>query len=168
MLDDDVIVSEDALKVLFDYYEKLKASFHEILLSSVAYIDLDFKKPLYSFLKYNSKTGLTEKVKDECFLEEYFEYDIAPMHGLFIPKEVLKTVGFFNGKLWGWYDDTEFVLRCKRKGFKGFAITESRIYHPVEFRKQVKILGRTFNLLSGRPFRMYLGTRNNIYVQNSS
>jgi len=73
------------------------------------------------------------------------------MNGLFLPRELLSTIGFFDGRLWGWYDDTEFVLRARKAGFKGFAVPSSRIYHPVEYRKQVKILGRTFTLLSGRP-----------------
>lgn len=165
MLDDDVIVSKDALLTLLKYYEELRLKNEKIFLSSVAYTDLEFSKPMYNFLKYNPNTGLTSKIKDALFKEEYFEYDIAPMNGLFIPKEVLQDVGTFNGKLWGWYDDTEFVLRCRSKGYRGFAITKSKIYHPVEFRKHVKIFGRTFNILSGRPFRMYLGTRNNVYVQ---
>lgn len=165
MLDDDSIVSKEALSTLLEYYEELKSKNKKIFLSSVAYTDLDFKKPMYNFLKYNPNTGLTSKIKDALFNEEYFEYDIAPMNGLFIPKEVLESVGLFNGKLWGWYDDTEFVLRCRSKGYRGFAITKSKIYHPVEFRKHVKIFGKTFNILSGRPFRMYLGTRNNVYIQ---
>lgn len=167
MLDDDVIVSKDALENLLLYYEKLNSEFPKIYLTSVAFSTKDFTKPLYNLLRYNEKTGLTKKIDDAVFLNDFFEYDIGPMHGLFLPRIVFDEVGFFKGALWGWYDDTEFVLRCKRAGFKGFAITKSRIFHPIEYRKQVRILGRTFTILSGRPFRMYLGTRNNIIVQKT-
>jgi len=165
MLDDDVIVSKDALLNLLTYYEILQKQFDKIILSSVTYGDLEFTKPFYNLLRYNPVTGITKKIEDSEFSKDYFEYDIAPMNGLFLPRKVFDIVQFFNGKLFGWYDDTEFVLRCKRAGFKGFAITKSKIYHPIESRKQVKILGKTFTLLSGRPMRMYLGTRNNIIVQ---
>jgi len=167
MLDDDVWVSKDALKEIIDAYEKLKKEFSKLLLSSVTFGDRDFTKPFYNFLKYDFNSGLTKKIPDKEFLKEYFEYDIAPMNGLFIPIAALKEVGTFNGKLWGWYDDTEFVLRCKKVGYRGFAVTKSKIFHPLEARKQVKIFNKTFTLLSGRPFRMYLGTRNNIYVQKN-
>ncbi|BAL80558.1 glycosyltransferase [Caldisericum exile] len=165
MLDDDVVVSKDALYELLHYYDLLVRQFNKIFLSSVTYGDKEFKKPFYNLLRYDFRTGLTKKIRDEEFHRDYFEYDIAPMNGLFIPREVFDIVGFFNGKLWGWYDDTEFVLRSKKVGFRGFAITKSKIYHPIEYRKQVKILGKTFTILSGRPYRMYLGTRNNITVQ---
>lgn len=165
MLDDDVVVSKDALEVLLKFYEKLQTQFNNVFLSSVTYGDRSFTKPFFNLLLYNNKTGLTRKISDEEFLKEYFEYDIAPMNGLFLPKGIFDAVGFFNGGLWGWYDDTEFVLRCKNKGYRGFAVTKSKIFHPIESRKQVKLLGKTFTLLSGRPFRMYLGTRNNIIVQ---
>lgn len=165
MLDDDNIVERGALKVLLDIYHTLKEKFNKIFLSSVAYGDLKFSEPLYNLLKYNFKTGLTRKIEEKKFKEEFFEYNIAPMHGLFLPREVFASVGFFNGKLWGWYDDTEFVLRAQKNGFRGFAVPSSKIYHPVGFRKRVKIFGKNFTILSGRPVRMYLGTRNNIITQ---
>ncbi|MFU2158156.1 MULTISPECIES: glycosyltransferase [Caldisericum] len=165
MLDDDVIVSKDALSMLIEFYDKLHIEFQKLILSSVTYGDREFSKPFYNLLRYNNTTGITQKISDREFLKDYFEYDIAPMNGLFLPRFVFESVGFFDGRLWGWYDDTEFVLRARNAGFRGFAISKSKIYHPIEFRKQVKMFGKTFTLLSSRPYRMYLGTRNNIVVQ---
>ena len=165
MLDDDALVAPNALEELLKYYPLLKEKYGKVFLASIYVGALDFTKPFYNILRYNPKTGLTIKIDEKEFEKPYFEFDIAPMNGLFLPRELLSTCGFFDGRLWGWYDDTEFVLRARKAGFKGIAVPSSRIYHPIEYRKQVKILGRTFTLLSGRPFRMYLGTRNNIIVQ---
>lgn len=168
MLDDDVIVDKDSLKNLIESYKEitLKVS-NQVYLTSVAYGDLQFNKPLYNLLRYNSFTGLTVRINENEYLKNHFPYDIGPMHGLFIPGKLFENIGFFNGKFFGWYDDTEFVIRAKKKGYLGFAIVESKIYHPTGFRKRVKILGKNFTFVSGRPIRMYLGTRNNIIAQRN-
>jgi GT2 family glycosyltransferase len=163
MLDDDAEVHPEALANLIKTYEKF--SNKNLLLTSVTYGDKDFLKPIFNILLYNSSTGLTKRMPEENYSKEYFKCNVSPMLGLFIPKQVFKTIGFFRGEFFGWYDDTEFVLRAQKNGFECFAVPQSKIYHSVEYRKQVKVLGRNFTFLSGRPERMYFGTRNNITSQ---
>jgi len=168
MLDDDVKVSNNSLENLIEAYTKLKlTSSGKVFLTSVAYGDEELLKPLYNLLRYNCITGLTVRIEENEYRKEMFLYDVGPMHGLFLPRKVLEETGFFNGKFFGWYDDTEFLLRAKKKGFQGFAIVNSKIFHPTIFRKRVKILGKNFTFISGRPIRMYLGTRNNIIAQRN-
>lgn len=166
MLDDDVIVSMTALEELIRHYKIISNTFgKKIFLVSVAYGDLEFRKPLFNLLRYNTFTGLTIRINEHEYEREFFQCDICPMHGLFIPRAVFEESGFFDGSLFGWYDDTEFVLRAKKKGFQGFAVVSSKIFHPVGLRKRVKILGKNFTFVAGKPIRMYMGTRNNIIAQ---
>ncbi len=166
MLDDDAEVHSAALENLLDVFSGTRVTYgNSIFLTSVTYGDKDFSKPIFNILLYNPQTGLTHRMPEENYKKDYFAYNISPMLGLFIPRAVFESVGFFKGEYFGWYDDTEFVLRAQKSGFKAFAVPQSKIYHSVAYRKRVKILGKNFTFLSGRPERMYYGTRNNIIAQ---
>jgi GT2 family glycosyltransferase len=165
MLDDDAEVHPNALENILKVFELIKNEKDKIFLTSVTYGDRDFSKPIYNILLYNHKTGLTSRMSEENYNKEYFKYNISPMLGLFVPRNVFENAGFFKGEYFGWYDDTEFVLRAQKYGFEGFAVPQSKISHPIAFRKRAKILGKNFTFLSGRPERMYYGTRNNIIAQ---
>lgn len=168
MLDDDVKIDKYSLEKLIKRFDILSSLFGDkIFCTSVAYGDENFKKPLFNLLRYNSITGITKRIDEKEYSKEFFPYDVGPMHGLFISKKVMQEVGFFNGKFFGWYDDTEYVLRAKKRGFQGYAITDSKIFHPTEYRKRVKIFGKNITFIAGRPIRMYFGTRNNIIAQRS-
>ncbi|MGB9694833.1 MAG: glycosyltransferase [Caldisericaceae bacterium] len=163
MLDDDAEVHPEALANLIRVYDELHKS--NIILTSVTYGDRDFLRPIFNILLYNNRTGLTKRMPEENYSKDYFKCNISPMLGMFIPTEVFNIAGFFKGEYFGWYDDTEFILRAQKNGHECFAVSQSKIYHPTEYRKRVKILGRNFTFLSGRPERMYFGTRNNIMAQ---
>lgn len=166
MVDDDAKADKEALKKLVDIYEENKQKNREtFLLTSVIYGDANLSQPFYNLFLYSQFSGLTRRIETSEYKKQYFEVNIASMCGLFIPSEVFQKVGFVRGNFFGWYDDTEFILRAQKKGFKIYAVPDSKIYHPVQYRKRIKILGKNFTFLSGRPIRMYYGTRNNIITQ---
>ncbi len=166
MLDDDAIIEKDALSNLIKMNSKLSKEIgNNFFLLSVIYGDRKLQKPLYNIYLYNQTWGIPVRISDENYKKQYFPFIVGPMLGLFLPKYIFEKVGFFRGDFFGWYDDTEYVLRVHRNGFQGYAVPNSKIYHPTKFRKKVQLLGRKFTFYSGRPKRFYYGTRNNIITQ---
>jgi len=166
MLDDDAIVEKSALSMLVNMNNKLSNEIgNNFFLLSVIYGDRKFQKPLHNIHSYNPTWGIPVRIFEENYKKQYFPFIIGPMLGLFLPKDIFERVGFFRGDFFGWYDDTEYVLRARKEGFQGYAVPTSKIYHPVQFRKKVRLLGRNFTFYSGRPERFYYGTRNNIVAQ---
>lgn len=165
-IDDDAKVHKDALKKILETFNKLvEKGKNDFLLTSVIYGDNNLSLPFYNLLLYNHTFGLTKRIDPEEYKKDCFEVNIASMCGLFIPRKVFAKSGFVKGEFFGWYDDTEFILRAQKNGFKILAVPQSKIYHPVQYRKRIKILGKNFTFISGRPERMYYGTKNNIITQ---
>jgi len=166
IIDDDAKANEEALEKLIKTFNEVKDKLNiGFLLTSVIYSDNNFTIPFYNLLLYNRIFGLTKRIDTSEYKKDYFEVNIASMCGLLIPSKVFEKIGFVRGEFFGWYDDTEFVLRAQKNGFKVYAVPQSKIYHPVQYRKRVKILSKNFTFISGRPERMYYGTRNNIITQ---
>jgi rhamnopyranosyl-N-acetylglucosaminyl-diphospho-decaprenol beta-1,3/1,4-galactofuranosyltransferase len=166
MIDDDAKAHREALKKILETFNKLiEKDKNDFLLTSVVYSDKGFSQPFYNLLLYNHAFGLTKRIDPIEYKKDYFEVNIASMCGLFIPRKVFENAGFVRGDFFGWYDDTEFVLRAQKNGFKAYAVPQSKIYHPIQYRKRVKIFGKSFTFISGKPERMYYGTRNNIIAQ---
>jgi len=165
-IDDDAKVHKDALKKILETFNKLvEKGKNDFLLTSVIYGDNNLSLPFYNLLLYNHTFGLTKRIDPEEYKKDCFEVNIASMCGLFIPRKVFAKSGFVKGEFFGWYDDTEFILRAQKNGFKILAVPQSKIYHPIQYRKRIKILGKNFTFISGRPERMYYGTKNNIITQ---
>lgn len=82
---------------------------------------------------------------------KYISY--APTCFMMIAKEVFEKVGYMDEKYFAYYDDTDFVLRAKRAGFKLY-------YEP-----SVNILHKVSSSGGGdlSAFYIYYSNRNKIY-----
>jgi GT2 family glycosyltransferase len=83
--------------------------------------------------------------------ERYISY--APTCFMIIAKEVFERVGYMDDKYFAYYDDTDFVLRATKAGYKLF-------YEP-----SVSILHKVSSSGGGdvSPFYIYYSNRNKIY-----
>jgi GT2 family glycosyltransferase len=86
------------------------------------------------------------------------KYDVTEKTGfvsgccLLIKREVLEKIGYFNEKLFAYYEDADFVERVKANGFEQWYCGESFIYHKVS---------RTTGI--GSDWTDYLITRNRLW-----
>lgn len=82
---------------------------------------------------------------------KYITY--APTCFMIIAKEVFEKVGYMDEKYFAYYDDTDFVLRATRAGYKLYYEPEVNILHKVSFSGGGDI----------SPFYIYYSNRNKIY-----
>lgn len=73
---------------------------------------------------------------------------------MLIKKEVFDTVGFFDRRLYLYYEDLDFCRRAQKKGYDTFYIPQARMWH-----KNAKTAGG-----SGSDLQAYYITRNRLLV----
>jgi GT2 family glycosyltransferase len=84
-------------------------------------------------------------------IKGYFEY--APTCFMLISKTVFEKIGLMDEKYFVYYDDTDFIYRAIKDGFKIFYVPELEVFHKVSY-----ITGGGKSL-----FGIYYGNRNRIY-----
>ena len=83
------------------------------------------------FVKWKgNSTHLHFKKKDEGIKYKKY-YDYAPTCCLLINNRVFGTVGEMDEKYFLYYDDSDFLYRANKKGYKVFFCPESVIFHKV-------------------------------------
>lgn len=106
------------------------------------------------FLMYKGSTiHVAEGHNDDAEFnkEAYFKY--APTCFMLIDNNVFKQVGLMDEKYFVYYDDTDFMYRAWRGGYKVKLLPQLHVYHKVS-----ALTGGTESL-----FSIYYGTRNRIY-----
>lgn len=83
--------------------------------------------------------------------EAYFDY--APTCFMLLDNHVFKKTGLMDEKYFVYYDDTDFIFRANKLGYKIKLLPNLHIYHKVS-----SITGGKTTL-----FSIYYGTRNRIY-----
>jgi len=106
------------------------------------------------FLMYKGSTihvGEGDNDSDSYNQEAYFKY--APTCFILIRNEVFERVGLMDEKYFVYYDDTDFMFRAYKNGFKVKLLPSLHVYHKVS-----ALTGGTESL-----FSIYYGTRNRVY-----
>jgi GT2 family glycosyltransferase len=83
--------------------------------------------------------------------EQYFNY--APTCFMLINNDVFKSVGLMDEKYFVYYDDTDFMYRACKKGYKVKLLPQLHVHHKVS-----SLTGGDESL-----FSIYYGIRNRIY-----
>ncbi len=91
---------------------------------------------------------------DRGQLDKTIETDFCTGCCILISREVMETVGMLDDKLFLYYEDVDFSLRTRNKGFKVLYSPESVIWHHNG--------GSSGG--SGSPLHTYYQTRNRIYI----
>lgn len=107
-----------------------------------------------SFVKYKAIINHRGdgEVDSEIFNEEYY-CDYAPTCFMLIRNEVFEQVGLMDEKYFVYYDDTDFLYRAHKKGFR------------IKYLPQLTVLHKVSSSTGGNdsPFSIYYANRNRIY-----
>lgn len=102
---------------------------------------------------------------DKDFEKEYKQVNLWIFVGFFVPKSVIKKIGFPRGDLFIYGDDDEYCHRILKHGYKIYKVKNSIINHnsnlAISEYKKV-ILGREIKVMKVPDWRMYYFTRNYI------
>lgn len=94
-----------------------------------------------------------ERNEDSAIYNVAKYVDYAPTCFMLISKEVFDAVGIMDEKYFVYYDDSDFILRARKKGFKIYYFPSLEIFH--------KVSSSTGGQLS--PFSIYYTNRNRLY-----
>jgi GT2 family glycosyltransferase len=119
MMDDDGIPAEDSLEHLYFYSNKVNLNFtNSLVINKDDRISLSFS---------------LEKGKD--VINDYIERDvlydkISPFNGTFVNRVIPAKIGFVKKEMFIYGDETEYVFRANKAGYRTGTIIKSIHYHP--------------------------------------
>ncbi len=141
LLDDDLLVSPDALATLIRWEETLSASESVGALRSFAGTKIDSDQPIRT-------TGFAWR-------------------GALLRKSAAEAVGLPRRDYFLYGEDIEYALRLTRAGYAIYLIPASRVLkRPTEDKEEIRFLGRV-TVVYKDAFRLYYATRNqcNIFLE---
>ena len=86
---------------------------------------------MYNFRGYGSHFGYNEDDDERFNKDKYFNY--APTCFMLISRKVFEKIGYMDEKYFVYSDDTDFILRAIRAGFKIFYLHHLEVFHKVSF-----------------------------------
>ena len=84
--------------------------------------------------------------------------------GLFLPRRIIRKVGYPDERLFIWADDVDYMNRIKRAGFRQFFVRRSLTYHPKAPYTLFKFLWKDVYITMAAPWKEYYAIRNSIYI----
>ncbi|MBU7035661.1 MAG: glycosyltransferase family 2 protein [Theionarchaea archaeon] len=78
-------------------------------------------------------TGKTRERGRGCVDEKYDEGEVDYISGcaFLIKREVLETVGVLDPVYFAYFEETDFCVRCSRKGFTSVYIPQGKVWHKI-------------------------------------
>lgn len=151
ILNNDILIEQD-----FVFEKLMKLGEREMMITpKILYYDDRKIWMAGGFMDYSRALGVHYGMKktdaEEYNIPRYITY--APTCFLMVRAEVFNEIGLMDEKYFAYYDDTDFILRAIRKGFKLW-------YEPSVF-----LLHKVSSSSGGdsSPFYIYYGNRNKIY-----
>ncbi|KZE97368.1 glycosyltransferase family 2 protein [Geobacillus stearothermophilus] len=131
MLNNDTVVDPNALTPLVEALEKDKQV--GIVGSKIYYYGTN--RVWFAGGKINLYTGKSKhiglKQQDNPIFNIQKEVDYITGCSLFFRKEIIELVGYMSDDYFLYYEETEWNIRAKEKGFKIFYVPKSVVYHKV-------------------------------------
>lgn len=130
------------------------------------------KDALEKLIIANSEIKGTKCLWSNCINAKengYIEYKWWMFVGFFIPREVIEDVGFPRKDFFIYHDDTEYIKRILKKGYKLYLVTESKIVHKENLKKEFyskKVFGKNLKTPKISDWRLYYSIRNSILKYN--
>lgn len=128
-MDDDGRPVKDTLEELLKYAIKEVALYHPLV--------LDYDNETFSFGCWfnDGREKLLFKSFSEIKKTCYFEKKIfpslgTPFNGTLIPRKAVELGGYPNPKYFIWGDESEYIKRIVKKGFKSFNVVDAIFNHP--------------------------------------
>jgi len=133
LLDNDVMVEQTTLSGLLEVFNLDKDV--GVVGSLVCHLDnKDMVIEQGGIVDWQGGTWktLNNNIKRSDILVENLEVDYVAACSMLIKVEVLEKIGLFDDKLFIHWDDIDFCLRVKAKGYKVIATSRSIIYSDIE------------------------------------
>jgi len=161
LMDDDAEPDENALTALVNSLSQYpKDKFCLVSIST----DKEQKKLSWGTgIISGNKTVIYEDLKDIPFSKN-LKAPWAPFLGFLIPRQIVMTVGLPRKDYFIWGDDVEYSSRIWRAGYEIYYVRESIIYHPIQKKIKLNILGRKIVLIDADDWKQYYGMRNDVYT----
>jgi len=129
-MDDDGKPNENTLEKLIEQAENDEVILHPLVLAG--------DKNTFSFgcwLYPNTKQQILLKTQDE--LRKYLKNGEViipsygtPFNGTLLPRKIIKKVGYPNPKYFIWGDESEFIKRIVKNGYKSYVVLGAIFIHP--------------------------------------
>lgn len=152
--DDDAYFDTDYVEKLYDKYVSLNSS------EKIGVLTGTIKK----FSTHDVELGSRSKIRNIDYVlltplteEEYktdTNIDVFTFVGPMIKTKVIQNVGNIHSDYFIHYDDSEFSLRIKERGFRSINVADAVVYHDSEGAKQLPI----------RDWRLYYDIRNRSHM----
>ncbi|HZY39327.1 MAG TPA: glycosyltransferase family 2 protein [Mucilaginibacter sp.] len=85
----------------------------------------------FKYKGYVSHIGYNEDDKGQHNTARYFEY--APTCFMLLSRKVFDVAGFMDENYFVYYDDTDFIIRAIKRGFKIYFLPKLEVFHKVSF-----------------------------------
>lgn len=115
----------------------------------------------------NQSTGQIATSKQKKSIEgasPLEEVLVVMTSGNLLKLSIFDVVGYFNESLFIDHVDTEFCLRCAKRGYKILEVHDAILLHSIGFPAQHKILWAVKTTTNHSSLRRYYTARNSIYI----
>jgi len=163
LMDDDGIPGEDCLKKLLIYSKQFNV-ICPLVIPDKSDENLSFGLYDYSNKKHIKKTQDIKNFKQR----KYLIGTANPFNGTLISRILVQKIGLPKKEMFIWGDETEYMLRAKKKGFKIITVLDARHYHPKQkkeiYPSIIKKLGNVFYVKDKK--KLYIYIRNYVYLES--
>lgn len=133
VMDDDGKAKSNTLEKLIQNVNNDEAVLHPLVLdedekvfSFGCWLNLDMKNEILLKTIDEFNTYLQDKKINNNMI---FSLG-TPFNGTLIPRKIIKTVGYPNPKYFIWGDESEYIKRIVKSGFKSFIVLDAFFIHP--------------------------------------
>jgi GT2 family glycosyltransferase len=113
--------------------------------------------------KYIGKIDDIIKKNDRRFLIN----TANPFNGALISRQIISKIGFPKKEMFIWGDETEYMLRTQKNGFKVITVLNSIHYHPKQKKEAYKsVIGLGTIFYTKDPTMLYIYIRNYAYLES--
>lgn len=115
---------------------------------------------------YGRDLAENERKAINGLLSEEKNARVAPFNGTLLSRELVASIGFPNGQLFIYGDESDYAARAVESGAFVATVVDSLYYHPKNNSTVCK-LGREFVVIQNVKWRYYYSCRNAIYYRLS-
>ncbi len=162
LLNNDTVVAEDALSALVERAKQLKSFGKKPGILGGKVLMYGEKERIQSFGgRYNKWLATVRQAgslkREDAVREQDLKVDYVNGAAMFVTKEYLKDVGLMDERYFLYFEELDWTLAGKKKGFETAVCSECRVYH-----KHGKTLGSGLTALKRSELADYYGIRNRI------
>jgi GT2 family glycosyltransferase len=158
--DDDSVPSDDALQTLLEGAESLGKTDGPVGIVAALPVHAETGT---SYMPLLWREGFV-KPSAELQRQPIWLADLVIAAGCMVRREVVEKIGLPRADFYSDFDDFEYCLRARSRGYKIGVITRSTVSHEVGNAREVRLPGYTRSWSLHTPWREYYKSRNIAYT----